>query len=139
MNERSYIWMSIVGTVLVVMALWAWGFGTGALEWLNVCSSMLATVGGGLLLWSLWLAWLEAREVAVFELQGRQKALSMTTMSVTLEAAQSVHPEVLAMVLGERARRWGLISGTKSKDKSPYSVLQARPNVTDRFVTSCFR
>ncbi len=134
MNERPYIWMSIVGTVLVVMALWAWGFGTGALEWLNVCSSMLATVGGGMLLWALWLAWLEARETAVFELQGRQRALSMTTMSVTLEAARGVHPEVLAMVLGERARRWGLISGTKSKDKSPYSVLQARPNVTDRFV-----
>jgi len=134
MNERPYIWMSIAGAVLVVMALWTWGYATGALEWLNVCSSVLGTVGGALLLWALWLAWLEAREAAVFELQGRQKALSMTTMSVTLEAAQSVHPEVLAMVLGDRARRWGLISGTKSKDKSPYSVLQARPIVTDRFV-----
>lgn len=134
MNERPYIWMSIVGAVLVVMALWAWGYATGGLEWLNVCSSILGTVGGALLLWALWLVWMAAREAAVFDLQRRQKALSMTTMSVTLEAAKGVHPEVLAMVLGERARRWGLISGTKSKDKSPYSVLQARPQVTDRFV-----
>ena len=133
MNERSYIWMSIVGTVLVVMALWAWGFGTGALEWLNVCSSVLATVGGGMLLWSLWLAWLEAREAAVFELQGRQKALATTAMSTLLEAAKGVHPEVLEQLFRDRARRWGLVSGTKSKDKSPYGVLLARPEVTDRF------
>lgn len=134
MNDRSYIWMSIVGAVILAAAGWTWTFAVDALAWLNVCSSVLAIVGGGLLLWSLWLAWLELREAAVFDLQGRQKALAMTTMSVTLEAAKGVHPDVLAMVLGERARRWGLISGTKSKDKSPYSVLQARPQVTDRFV-----
>ena len=134
MNERPYSWMSIVGAVILAAAGWMWTFAVDALEWLNVCSSGLAIVGGGMLLWSLWLAWLELREAAVFEIQGRQKALSMTAMSVTLEAAKGVHPEVLAMVLGDRARRWGLISGTKSKDKSPYSVLQARPQVTDRFV-----
>ena len=134
MNERSYIWMSIVGAVLVVMALWAWGYATGALEWLNVCSSVLGTVGGALLLWSLWLVWLEAREAAVFDLQGRQRALSTTAMSTLLEAAKGVHPDVLEQLFRDRARRWGLVSGTKSKDKSPYSVLQARPEVTDRFV-----
>lgn len=133
-NERPYIPLSVAAVVLLAAAGWAWAFAVDALAWLNVCSSVLGVVGGALLFWAVWTAWMAVREQSAWILSERQKALATTTMSVTLEAAKSVHPEVLAMLLGERARRWGLISGTKSKDKSPYSVLQARPQVTDRFV-----
>ncbi len=64
----------------------------------------------------------------------QQRALSMTSQSVMLEAAKGVHPDTLLLIFKDRARRWGLVSGMKSLDVRPYSILDARPNVTDRFV-----
>ena len=56
----------------------------------------------------------------------RQAANTKTAMSELLEQAKGVHPDVLSMLFKDRAKRWGLVSGTKSKDHSPYATLIAR-------------
>jgi len=120
MNERPYIWMSIVGAVLVVMALWAWGFATGALAWLNVCSSVLGTVGGGLLLWALWLVWLTAWEQASLNYQTRRRADSQTPLTILSENMKQMHPAAIDVLKMYGRATWMIIPGAKPEDQAQY-------------------
>ena len=64
----------------------------------------------------------------------KKEADAITPRSVILHEAKGVHPEVLTMVLQQQARRWGLVSGTKSPNGEPYAVLMSRPRVTQVFL-----
>lgn len=138
--ERSLRWVwlgAAVGVLLVAAgAMEAWALSVPVLHY---CAQGLAVVCIPLGLGALMDWWMDYRGQSVDLLYTRQRAMSMTAMGQLLEAAKGVHPAVLESLMQDRARRWGLISGTKSPDKSPYSVLQARPRVTDRFVAFALR
>lgn len=68
-----------------------------------------------------------------------READAITPRGYMLLQAKGVHPDVLRMVLGEQARRWGIVSGTKSPNGKPYSVLMSRPRVTDAFLAYFLR
>lgn len=72
-------------------------------------------------------------------LKRRQDALSITPKQMMLEAAKGVHPETLRLLLGEQARRWGLVSGSQSPTGKPYKILVARPRVTEQFLVYFLR
>ena len=73
------------------------------------------------------------RDIDVNAFARERRAAAITADSVRLEAAKNVHPRVFELLLGERARRWALISGTQSADGKPYRVLHAAPIVTEAF------
>lgn len=138
MNSLRPIWLGAIVVVLLVAAMWVdvWSADYAALKPLANCLYGLTipvTLG------ALLDGWMQFREQDVWVLQKRQEALSMTATGYTLRAAQGVHPEVIEQLFRDRARRWGLVSGTKSKDRNPYSVLIARPVVTDRFLVHFLR
>lgn len=134
MENNKPIWLGVIGLMLLVAAWSMWTFVTNQYPGFAPVMYCLSIVALPVLFWGGVEGLLQYRARAAEIFQARQRALSMSSMGQLLEAAKGVHPEVLSMVLGERARRWGLISGTKSKDRSPYSVLIDRPQVTDRFL-----
>lgn len=136
-NEpRNWKWM-VPAAGVFVLPLGGW--------WLR---SMLGDVGGltvqclEYVTWPLALICLVQavsmhhayyRSLAVNDLERQQAALSITADSVKLQAANGVHPQTLELVLRDQARRWGIVSATKSKSRRPYSVMFARPRVTQGF------
>lgn len=135
-DPRAWKWLVPGGGMfgLLGMAIWADQFSARYGATTMICQGVLVGMAVLLLLQTISMYTAYYRRLATWDLETRQRALSVTTMSVTLEAAKAVHPSVLEQLFRDRARRWGLVSGTRSKDKSPYSTLQARPRVTDRFI-----
>jgi hypothetical protein len=134
MNNLRPIWLGVLAVVLLVSAWSVQTFLAVTYPGLDPLVYCLYGVAVPVLLGMLLDGWLQVRERATDIFQARQRALAITSMGQLLEAAKGVHPEVLNQLFRDRARRWGLVSGTKSRDKSPYSVLIARPQVTDRFL-----
>lgn len=138
MGSTRWIWLGSSVALLLVAAgaVEAWALSVPPLHY---CAQGLLVVCIPIGLGALTDWWMQVRGQNADLLYSRQKALSMTAMGVLLEAAKGVHPAVLESLMQDRARRWGLISGTRSHDKSPYSVLLARPRVTDRFAVHVLR
>lgn len=74
------------------------------------------------------------REHVIDFLERRKHAESMTQLSVRLEAARGVHPEVARRLLEESHRVWALKAGNRDLRVPAHSVLYAAPEVTDFFV-----
>jgi hypothetical protein len=119
---------------LLGLAIWANQFAARYGATTMICQGVFVGIAVLLLLQTVSMYKAYYRQLEMYDLETRQRALSVTTMSVLLEAAKAVHPTVLEQLFRDRARRWGLVSGTRSKDRSPYSTLHARPRVTDRFI-----
>lgn len=77
--------------------------------------------------------------IAVENYRKRKEADAITPRGMMLEAGKGVHPETIRLILGEQARRWGLVSGSKSGTGKPYAVLFARPRVTEEFLVYFLR
>lgn len=123
----------------VVSALLFWGglvlFGMG---WRDMAALLVvvALLGSGVMITNYWKY---VTEHQAHLLRERQSALSMTPKQLMLEAAKGVHPETLRLLLGEQARRWGLVSGSRSATGEPYKVLMRRPRVTEEFLVYFLR
>lgn len=135
-EPRNWKWMVPAAGVAVVPAAGWWMLQLMG-EWGGVTVKCLAalTIPVALILLvqaaSMYRAYY--RSLAVSDLERQQTALSITAESVKLDAAKSVHPQTLELLLRDQARRWGLISATRSNSRKPYAVLFARPRVTEAF------
>lgn len=69
----------------------------------------------------------------------RKESDAITPRGYIIHEAKAVYPDVLRMILGEQARRWGLVSGSKSPNGEPYAVLMSRPRVTQSFLVYFLR
>lgn len=74
------------------------------------------------------------REVHVDQTERLKRAQSMTALSVRLESARGVHPEVVKAFMSEENRVWALRHGNRALKMIPHSVLYRAPEVTDIFV-----
>jgi len=77
--------------------------------------------------------------IAAENYRRRKEADAITPRGMMLEAGRGVHPETIRLILGEQAKRWGLVSGTRSPDHQPYRLLMARPRVTEAFLVYFLR
>ena len=135
-DPRTWKWLVPGAGMFVMLGLSIWSNQLSARYGaaMMICQGVLVGMAFLLLLQTVSMYKAYYRRLETYDLETRQRALSVTTMSVLLDAAKAVHPTVLEQLFRDRARRWGLVSGTRSKDKSPYSTLLARPRVTDRFI-----
>lgn len=67
-------------------------------------------------------------------LERRQRALAQSQLATELEAARSVHPDSVRMILSERHRVWRLKSGVRDSGIMPHDVLYGAPDVTSFFL-----
>lgn len=67
-------------------------------------------------------------------LERKRNAMSRTPLSVELESARGVSPEVAKILINERHRVWMMKSGVKSEGITPHSVLFGAPDVTEYFL-----
>jgi hypothetical protein len=58
----------------------------------------------------------------------------VSELSVRLEAARGVHPEIVKAFLAEQNRVWAIKQGDAQRGVTPHSVLYHAPEVTDIFV-----
>lgn len=120
----------LLATYWLIQAQWTWVQLLGFVPGMAMIVMLILAVNNFIRYQREW-------QIDVFE--RTQRALSTTATSVLLDAAKNVHPDTLVLLFKDRARRWGLVSGTKSLDEQPYSVLESRPRVTDRFVVHFLR
>ena len=106
------------------------------LRWLGIA----AVVFGGLASIAAGTNWWKLVSTHSAEMHSaRKEADAITPRGYILHEAKSVHPDLYRMILGEQARRWGLVSGTKSPSGEPYAVLMSRPRVTEVFLVYFLR
>mgnify|MGYP001583562977 CR=1 FL=1 len=74
------------------------------------------------------------REQSTRILERKRNAMARTPLSVELEAARGVSPEVAKILINERHRVWMMKSGVKSEGITPHSVLFGAPDVTEYFL-----
>lgn len=135
-GPRTWKW-AVPG--FLALALGYWGMKLSAM-------SSQRSIGVFMVIAALFLAaicatiWWERVSTHQEELhRQRREADAITPTGMILESAKGVHPETYRLALGERARRWGLVSGTKSLTGEPYAVLMSRPRVTDAFLVHFLR
>ena len=74
------------------------------------------------------------RAQSVEMIERKRNAMARTPLSVELEAARGVSPEVAKILINERHRVWMLKSGVKVEGITPHSVLYGAPDVTEYFL-----
>lgn len=132
-RPRNWKWMvpaALIAPCLIWWNDWAMRDGTvwGALALFPLGLTVILSIA------SLINLYLYVRDHVASIVSEEISSRNYTPSVRMLEAAKEIHPEVLRMVLGERARRWGLVSGSKSPTGEPYAVLLSRPRVTDVFI-----
>jgi len=138
-NPRNWKWMAPGAGAFVLMAFAWWllksyGGNASLLVTLQCVAASLVAIAVVCLIQAVAMYRAYYRGLAVADLERQQKALAISADSVRMQAANGVHPEVLELLVRDRARRWMLKSGTQSKSRRAYSILFARPNVTEAFV-----
>lgn len=74
------------------------------------------------------------REIHVEQMERLKRAESLTALSMKLESARGVHPDVVKAFMSEENRVWALRHGNRALKMIPHSVLYRAPEVTDLFV-----
>lgn len=74
------------------------------------------------------------RDQSMAILERKRNAMARTPLSVELESARGVSPEVAKILINERHRVWMLKSGVKVEGYLPHSVLFGAPAVTEYFL-----
>lgn len=130
---RSWNWLvpAIVAGMLFALVLWLWSLPG---EFAGYCA-------GGAVLVVLFLS-LQAisgyraffRDIYVEQTERLKRAQTLSELSVRLEAARGVHPEIVKAFLAEQNRVWALKQGDAPRQIIPHSVLYHAPEVTDIFV-----
>lgn len=134
-EPRNWKWMVPAMLTPIAGGLGAWLMNVDGGAWVVRFGGFVMICWACVLLYSAYKNCREYfAEGDAMRFEQRQRALAITADSVRLEAAKGVHPETLELLLRDRARRWGLISASKSANRKPFGVLLARPNVTEAFL-----
>lgn len=128
MNDpRNWKWMlpGMVFGLAILITRYLLLSSTEWVRWLAIVTGIVAAICG---IASIGNFIDYRRDQAVRMLERRQSAISRTPLSVELESARGVHPDVARTIIRERKRAW-MLRGHGRND-----VLFDAPNVTDIFM-----
>lgn len=138
MIPRNWKWM-MPAVLMSLFLLIAYFFLISPFEWVRLVGLVPVTAAVVCAVAAIGNFWDYRREAAVSLLERRRAAEGVTQLSVRLEAARGVHPDVVRRLIEEAHRVWALKAGNRDMRIPAHSVLYHAPDVTDFFVVYVLR
>jgi hypothetical protein len=132
-GPRNWKWMlpGMVFGLAILLTRYLLLSPTEWVRWLALVPGFI-TVICGLAAIGNFIDYRRDQSTAIFE--RKRNAMARTQLSVELESARGVSPEVAKILINEHHRVWMMKSGVQSEGITPHSVLFGAPDVTEYFL-----